>query len=135
MGKKIYVGNLPYSFGATELEQLFSQYGAVRAAQVISDRETGRSRGFGFVEMESSDDADAAIAGLNGQDHNGRKLTVNEARERTGGEPLQGLPRTPGTKHRLSSREVAPVSPLPSDPRSLGRRPTVASSQIGRAHV
>lgn len=87
MAKKIYVGNLPYGFSDSDLENLFSSYGAVRSAKVINDRETGRSRGFGFVEMEVASEADAAIEALNGQDCNGRALTVNEARERT---PRQG---------------------------------------------
>lgn len=66
----------------SELEQLFAQFGAVESAQVITDRESGRSKGFGFVEMSSDDEADAAIAGLNEQEHEGRNLTVNEARPR-----------------------------------------------------
>ncbi|HEY2839265.1 MAG TPA: RNA-binding protein [Pirellulales bacterium] len=82
MGKKLYVGNLPYSISSSDLEQMFSQYGAVQSAQVIEDRETGRSKGFGFVEMGSDKDAQAAITGLNGQDHGGRPLTVNEAKPR-----------------------------------------------------
>lgn len=82
MGKKLYVGNLPYSVGSADLEQMFSQYGTVQSAQVIEDRETGRSKGFGFVEMGSDSDAQAAIAGLNGQDQGGRPLTVNEAKPR-----------------------------------------------------
>lgn len=82
MGKKLYVGNLPYSVSSSDLEQMFSQFGAVQSAQVIEDRETGRSKGFGFVEMGSDKDAQAAITGLNGQDHGGRPLTVNEAKPR-----------------------------------------------------
>ncbi len=82
MGKKLYVGNLSYSVNSSELEQMFSQYGNVTSAQVIQDRETGRSKGFGFVEMGSDDEAQAAINGLNEQDHNGRPLAVNEARPR-----------------------------------------------------
>ena len=88
MGKKLYVGNLSYEVEASELEQLFGAHGQVQSAQIISDRETGRSKGFGFVEMSSDEEATAAIAALNGQQHNGRALTVNEARpreERPGG--------------------------------------------------
>lgn len=87
MGKKLYVGNLPYQYGSSELENLFGQYGQVASASVINDRETGRSRGFGFVEMASDGDAVAATEALNGFDVDGRKLVVNEARERerTGG--------------------------------------------------
>ena len=83
MSRKIYVGNLPWSTTSSDLEQMFSPHGAVRSAEVISDRETGRSRGFGFVEMETDDGLQAAIAALNGHELNGRPLTVNEARERT----------------------------------------------------
>ncbi|MBI2825469.1 MAG: RNA-binding protein [Planctomycetia bacterium] len=82
MGKKLYVGNLPYNVSSSDLEQMFAAFGAVQSAQVIEDRETGRSKGFGFVEMGSDKDAQAAIAGLNGQDHGGRPLTVNEAKPR-----------------------------------------------------
>jgi RNA recognition motif-containing protein len=83
MARKIYVGNLPWSTTSADLEAMFSPHGAVRSAEVISDRETGRSRGFGFVEMETDEGLQAAIAALNGQEVNGRALTVNEARERT----------------------------------------------------
>ena len=82
MSGKIYVGNLPWSTTSSDLEAMFSPHGAVRAAEVISDRETGRSRGFGFVEMETNEGLQAAIAALNGHEINGRPLTVNEARER-----------------------------------------------------
>src|SRR5438477_3257028 len=82
MGKKLYVGNLSYNVDSSELEQLFGQHGQVVSAQVISDRDTGRSKGFGFVEMSNDAEADAAIAALNGQQHGGRALTVNEARPR-----------------------------------------------------
>jgi RNA recognition motif-containing protein len=83
MARKIYVGNLPWSTTSADLEAMFAPHGAVRSAEVISDRETGRSRGFGFVEMETDDGLQAAISALNGQEINGRPLTVNEARERT----------------------------------------------------
>ena len=83
MSGKIYVGNLPWSTTSADLEAMFAPHGAVRSAEVISDRETGRSRGFGFVEMETDDGLQAAITALNGQEINGRPLTVNEARERT----------------------------------------------------
>ncbi|NUQ49293.1 MAG: RNA-binding protein, partial [Phycisphaerae bacterium] len=83
MGKKLYVGNLSYSVTDTDLEQLFSAHGQVESAQVITDRETGRSKGFGFVEMSSSEEAQAAITALNGQQHDGRALTVNEAKPKT----------------------------------------------------
>ncbi len=82
MGKKLYVGNLSYQVDSSELEQLFGQHGTVTSAQIINDRDTGRSKGFGFVEMASDDEAQAAIAALNGQEHGGRALTVNEARPR-----------------------------------------------------
>ena len=82
MGKKLYVGNLSYSVDSSELEQMFGAHGQVVSAQIINDRDTGRSKGFGFVEMGTDEEAQAAIAGLNGQQHNGRTLTVNEARPR-----------------------------------------------------
>ena len=82
MGKKLYVGNLSYGVDSSALEELFSQHGQVVSAQVISDRETGRSKGFGFVEMGSDAEATAAIAAMNGQQHDGRALTVNEAKPR-----------------------------------------------------
>ncbi len=82
MGKKLYVGNLTYQVDSSQLEQLFSQFGTVQSAQVIQDRDTGRSKGFGFVEMDSEAEAQAAIDGLHDQDHDGRRLTVNEAKPR-----------------------------------------------------
>lgn len=82
MGKKLYVGNLPYSVTSADLERMLSEYGTVESAEVISDRATGRSKGFGFVEMASEDEAHAAIEALNGQDQGGRALTVNEAKPR-----------------------------------------------------
>lgn len=80
MGKKLYVGNLSYDVDSSALEELFAAHGTVQSAQIISDRDTGRSKGFGFVEMGSDDEAQAAIAALNGQQHGGRALTVNEAK-------------------------------------------------------
>jgi RNA recognition motif-containing protein len=82
MGKNIYVGNLAWSVTADDLMDLFGQHGKVARAQVVTDRETGRSRGFGFVEMESDQDAQKAIDALNNFSHNNRPLTVNEARPR-----------------------------------------------------
>jgi RNA recognition motif-containing protein len=87
VGKKLYVGNLTYRVSSSDLEQLFSQFGSVESAEVISDRDTGRSKGFGFVEMSSDAEARAAIDALNDQEHDGRRLTVNEARPR---EPRAG---------------------------------------------
>jgi len=80
MGNKLYVGNLPYSFRDGDLEQAFGQYGTVTSAKVMMERDTGRSKGFGFVEMGSPAEAQAAIDGLNGQQQGGRALVVNEAR-------------------------------------------------------
>ncbi len=85
MAKRLYVGNLKYTVTSAQLQELFEQYGTVTSAQVLSDRETGRSRGFGFVEMDNDDEALAAIESLDGQDFDGRRLTVNEARPRTPG--------------------------------------------------
>lgn len=82
LAKKLYCGNLTFNVTSSDLEALFSQYGAVQSAQVISDRDSGRSKGFGFVEMRSDAEAQAAIDALNGKDHEGRALTVNEARPR-----------------------------------------------------
>jgi cold-inducible RNA-binding protein len=85
MGKKLYVGNLSYSVTDSDLEQLFAAHGTVTSAQVIMDRDTGRSKGFGFVEMSSDQEAQAAIQALNGMESGGRALTVNEAKPRTEG--------------------------------------------------
>jgi RNA recognition motif-containing protein len=82
MGKRLYVGNLSYATTSTELQQMFEQFGTVRTADVITDRATGRSKGFGFVEMDTDEQADAAISKLNGYQVEGRALTVNEARAR-----------------------------------------------------
>ena len=96
MGTKLYVGNLSYNIKKSDLEQMFAVHGTVTSAQVISDRETQRSKGFGFVEMGSEQEAQAAIAALNGKDVDGRALTVNEARPqepRSGGDGGFGGPR------------------------------------------
>jgi len=85
MGKKLYVGNLSYNTTDDGLRQMFAPHGTVTSAQVVMDRDTGRSRGFGFVEMASDQEAQAAVAALNGQQVDGRSLTVNEARPKTGG--------------------------------------------------
>ena len=88
MGKKLYVGNLTYKVNETDLEGLFSQFGTVQSAQVVQDRDSGRSKGFGFVEMGDENAAQEAIRGLHEKEHDGRPLTVNEARpreERSGG--------------------------------------------------
>ena len=82
MGKKLYVGNMGYDVNSSELEQLFTPHGTVQSAEVINDRTTGRSKGFGFVEMDSDQEAQAAIAALDGKDHSGRTLTVSEAKPR-----------------------------------------------------
>ena len=88
MGNKLYVGNLPYSFRDDDLKQAFSQHGTVTSAKVMMERDTGRSKGFGFVEMSSDAEAQAAISGMNGKSIDGRDMVVNEARPmepRTGG--------------------------------------------------
>jgi RNA recognition motif-containing protein len=82
VGKKLYCGNLSYNTTNSDLDQLFSEFGQVKSAEVIMDRDTGRSKGFGFVEMNSDSEASAAIAGLNMKEIDGRSLTVNEARPR-----------------------------------------------------
>ena len=85
MGRKLYVGNLAYSVTDGDLQQMCAAYGTVQSSQVIMDRDTGRSKGFGFVEMGTDQEAQAAIAGLNGKEIDGRVLTVNEARPKEGG--------------------------------------------------
>jgi RNA recognition motif-containing protein len=90
MGSKLYVGNLSYDTTSSDLEQLFTPHGAVTSAEVIQDRDTGRSKGFGFVQMGSDGEAQAAIAALNGQQSDGRALTVNEAK------PREDRPRSGG---------------------------------------
>ena len=86
MGTRLYVGNLPFSADENQIRDLFAQGGrTVSEVKLVTDRDTGRPRGFGFVEMGSNEDADSAIRDLNGTDFGGRALTVNEARERTGG--------------------------------------------------
>lgn len=82
MATNIFVGNLPFSTSSPDLEQLFASYGAVSRAQVITDRDTGRSRGFGFVEMDNDDEAKQAIESLDGTDIGGRQIKVNVARDR-----------------------------------------------------
>ena len=96
MSKKLYVGNLSYSVTSSSLEEMFGKFGEVRSAQVVQDRDSGRSKGFGFVEMPDDNAALEAIQGLNGKDHDGRPLTVNEARpreERSGGFARGGYSR------------------------------------------
>jgi hypothetical protein len=90
MGNKLYVGNLPYQMRDSDLEQAFSQFGQVTSAKVMMERETGRSKGFGFVEMGSDAEAQAAITGMNGQPMGGRSVVVNEAR------PMENRPRSGG---------------------------------------
>ncbi len=90
MGNKLYVGNLPYSVRDNDLEQAFGQYGGVTSAKVMMERDTGRSKGFGFVEMGSDAEAQAAITGMNGQSLGGRSLVVNEAR------PMEARPPRTG---------------------------------------
>jgi RNA recognition motif-containing protein len=85
MGKKLYVGNLGYGVTDNDLTKMFEPHGTVESVQIIMDRDTGRSKGFGFVEMKTDQEAQAAIAALNGQDSGGRPLTVNEARPKTEG--------------------------------------------------
>jgi hypothetical protein len=90
MGKKLYVGNLPYSVRDGDLEQAFGAFGSVTSAKVMMERDTGRSKGFGFVEMGSDDEAQAAIGGMNGQPLGGRAVVVNEARPMEDRPPRSG---------------------------------------------
>jgi RNA recognition motif-containing protein len=112
MGSKLYVGNLSYETTSSDLQTLFEQHGAVNSAEVIQDRETGRSKGFGFVQMGTDEEAQKAISALSGQDHAGRALTVNEAkpredRPRSGG---GGGNRSGGSRGGYGSGNSAPAS-------------------------
>jgi RNA recognition motif-containing protein len=107
MGKKLYVGNLAYTVTDNELARMFESHGTVESAQVIIDRESGRSKGFGFVEMKTDQEAQAAMAAMNGSEAGGRILTVNEARPRSesgrvgagAGAPRGGFGRTSGDRY------------------------------------
>jgi len=90
MGNKLYVGNLPYSYSDGDMERTFSAFGSVTSAKVIMDRDSGRSKGFGFVEMSSADEASAAIDGMHGQDVGGRDMVVNAAK------PMEARPPRTG---------------------------------------
>ena len=90
MGNKLYVGNLPYSFRDDDMHQAFSQFGSITSAKVMMERDTGRSKGFGFVEMGNDAEAQAAIKGMNGQSMGGRDLVVNEARPMEARPPRSG---------------------------------------------
>lgn len=103
MAVKLYVGNLPYSTTDEDLKELFAPYGTVVSASVISDRDSGRSKGFGFVEMETEEEANAAIEALNGKDFGGRNLVVNIARPREERGPREDRPRREGGSFRQRS--------------------------------
>jgi RNA recognition motif-containing protein len=109
MEAKLYVGNLPYNTADADLQSMFSAAGTVKSAQVIKDRESGRSKGFGFVEMSSAEEANAAISMFHGKDFNGRPLTVNLARPREersgGGGGFRGGNRRPGGGDRERRRD------------------------------
>src|SRR5437868_10768241 len=107
MGKKLYVGNLTFGVTDAELEQLFAAHGTVQSAQVIVDRDTGRSKGFGFVEMSSDREAQAAVAGLNGKEVGGRSLTVKEATPKEGGGGGRG--QGPGNDRVGNGRKRPPA--------------------------
>lgn len=100
MGKKIYVGNLPYTASNEDLSNVFADFGNVESAKIITDRDTGRSKGFGFVEMSSDDEAEQAIEALNGKDFQGRNITVNEAKPQAPRESRGGFggPRGGGNR-------------------------------------
>jgi cold-inducible RNA-binding protein len=100
MGKKIFVGNLSFDTTSADLESLFAEIGTCESATVVTDRDTGRSRGFGFVEMSSADEASKAISSLNGRDVGGRQINVSEARSREGGNDRR--PRSGGYSGRRS---------------------------------
>ncbi|MBU6501811.1 MAG: RNA-binding protein [Burkholderiales bacterium] len=118
MGNKLYVGNLPYSVSDSDLQQTFARFGAVTSAKVMMDRETGRSKGFGFVEMGNDAEAQAAIAGMNGQSLGGRNCVVNEAR------PMAPRPPRGGGGYgggRSGGGDGGFRSPYGSGPRGGGR--------------
>ena len=96
MGKKLYVGNLAFSVDSSSLESLFSQHGNVASAKVITDRDTGRSKGFAFVEMSNSDEAAECISHLNGREHEGRQLNISEARPQEARQDRGGFSRSGG---------------------------------------
>ena len=102
MGKKLYVGNMSYDVDSSALGQLFSVHGTVQSAAVIADRDTGRSKGFGFVEMPNDSEAESAIAAMNGQDNGGRTLSVSEAR------PKRTSSEFAGMDHARTNKTVMP---------------------------
>lgn len=104
MGNKLYVGNLSYGISDRDLEKAFSQYGTVRSARVITDRDSGKSKGFAFVEMDNDSEAKAAIDALNGSELEGRTMTVNEARAKEEGGGHRGGGHRGGGSHRGGDR-------------------------------
>jgi len=120
MGKKLYVGNLPYSVRDGDLEQAFGQFGSVTSAKVMMERDTGRSKGFGFVEMGSDDEAQSAINGMNGQPLGGRSVVVNEARPMEERPPRSGGGGFGGGGRREGGGESGFRSPYGSGPRGGG---------------
>ena len=108
MGSKLYVGNLSYNITSSDLEQLCSPHGTVQSAEVIADRDTGRSKGFGFVQMGSDQEAQAAIGALNGKEHDGRSLTVNEAKPRENRAPRGGGSGDGGGSRGRGGHDYAP---------------------------
>src|SRR2546429_314715 len=123
MGKKLFVGNLSFDTTSADLEALFSQAGTCESAAVITDRATGRSRGFGFVEMSSASEAERAIAELNAHELQGRKLNVSEARERAGGGGARRARGAAPAQAGGGGRRAAPPAPpaAPEEHRRRGR--------------
>ena len=111
MSMKLYVGNLAFQTSSEDLQQLFGQVGTVQSASVIEDRETGRSRGFAFVEMASKEEGESAIAQFNGKEFNGRNLTVNEARPREDRGGNRGGFARDGPAERRNPADVSPRQP------------------------
>jgi len=120
MGKKLYVGNLPYSVRDGDLEQAFGQFGSVTSAKVMMERDTGRSKGFGFVEMGTDEEAQSAINGMNGQPLGGRSVVVNEARPMEERPPRSGGGGFGGGGRREGGGESGFRSPYGSGPRGGG---------------
>ena len=116
MGKKIFVGNLSFDTTSADLETLFSEMGTCESATVVTDRDTGRSRGFGFVEMSSASEAGKAISSLNGRDVAGRQINVSEAKPREGGGPAgPARPEAGETLRVVSPQRPRPAQLLPTD--------------------
>ena len=127
----LYVGGIPFSFNDGDLERLFSTHGTVSSAQVILDRDTGRSRGFGFVEMPNDDEARTAIQELEGSSAGGRRITVNEARPRSGG---AGPGHATAVAGALGVADLAGATRTAARPAGWTTRPNISAVRTARDH-